>query len=256
MSTIDFIAQKSLEYTAGIIRKSSSAVDFIRGIKPLTQDVVELSTKIKPYKSIDIPKFNPQDIVRLNGLEGDAFVLESQKIIGKSMGIPEELLPRIVSLDEIPAHVGAQYDFTIHQIELPDNFRLLKKEYLFERLAHEMKHVQQQLTLLRSDKLAEKAIERSTKFGERGFFACLNENRIDGFFQRTLNNKQDWVNFREKVVSLMGKLPENQTKKIEPFLADTQKNLKYYLSKKEIDAYLYGNFAFAEYIKALKKHQF
>lgn len=135
----------------------------------LQNDIVELSTKIKPR---DIAKkllvgLDKKTVKQLEKLTKGEFLEESKNIIAKSMNIPLEICPPII-IQQLPnkkmawAYIFPNNIFIIDKASLKYN-----KAVIFGGIRHEMQHLRQNIFILRTENLGENAIKTYSQLSSK-----------------------------------------------------------------------------------------
>lgn len=175
------------------------------------EDILDLSTKQtkKPSKLQGIKTAIQKNLIgldkatikKLEALTFGEFAIESQKIMAKSMGLPQDFLPSIIS-QPLDKKIGAVFDKTQNIIAInSEHTKRIDKQriLLFTWLRHEMEHYKQNLSILRTEGLGDKAIE--------SYSSIVTKHKVQTFIN-TLKDMPDktiqqWVQ--------EGKLPEKAT---------------------------------------------
>ena len=219
----------------------------------LSVDTLDLGNKSSlPYRSIVLPKLNSLEIGNLERLDDDNFIRKSQSIICRILGIPDEVRPQIVYLPFEDANCLARYNVAHHRIELPADFFEMGSRGQFVTLAHELKHADQSLAVLRSSKLAQVFLDEASK----GFIQLNQPVSYITNNPTKINAVEDLSILRKKTKALLGELPKNQTKYVQRFLLPSKRSgsLGYFLSQDEMEAYLFDRLVSAEYKRAAKEY--
>lgn len=143
-----------------------------RATQTAGEDVVELSTK-QPKLS-KLSKFKAEfkkmlvgldkaTIASLEKLPINDFLSESQKLIAKSMGLSQDFLPPITITSSIDKKMGMCFDVANNSLFVNSQILTKSRKMLFSLMRHEMEHFKQNLLIIRTDGLGEKAVETYSK---------------------------------------------------------------------------------------------
>jgi len=166
-----------------------------------TRDVVELS--VKKEKSGKIQKLkarfreykiglNKSTIHNLEKLPVNDFLLESRILILKSMGIPKELWPSLTILSHENKKSLMMFDFAKNEIFCNTNSTVLNKNRreIFSCIRHELEHFKQNLSIIRTEKLGERAVNNYAKLYTKAqvdnfvkVFKDMSENQIAKLYE-------------------------------------------------------------------------
>ena len=252
----ELVAKTGYKIAAKAISKSKKLQEASapRIVGQLSSDVAEFGKKVvQPYRPIVLPKLDAQQIGELEKLDDDNFIRKSHSIICKILGIPQEISPQVAYLPFDEPNSLARYNVSLHRIELPNDFFEMSSRGQFSTLAHEIKHADQSLALLRSSKLSADFLKsESLDFDKFNYPA----KDILVATPARINNPNDLLGLHKKVVGLLGELPEKQTQYVRKFLLPSKEtgSLGYFLSTEEIEAYIFERLVSSEYKKAARKY--
>lgn len=146
-----------------VIQEAKRVVSKATRPRELMADVVEFPTKtrtklgkIKHKLFVGLDKATVQNLEQMALPE---FFEESRNIIAKSLGIPQELYPKIRISEMAKEKTLMGFDFSRYTIHINKAKTHRPKEVLFSGVNHEMAHVRQFLTIMRTEGLGELAIE-------------------------------------------------------------------------------------------------
>lgn len=183
--------------------------------RELAQDVVELSTRVKAKAQAKLGKLKQMKgrvivgldkatVQRLEQLPVKEFAEESRDIIGKSLGIAPEICPNIYPND-LGKKVGMVFHLSSYAMHMNTTQLNKHRAWLFSGLNHEMQHVRQCLSVIRTEGLGEQAIEKYAKM--------YTQVLIDDFIAKFKTKPESEI---LKLIEA-GNLPENALQAIKKF---------------------------------------
>lgn len=143
-------------------------------------------------------------VQRLEQLPFNKFVEESRDIIGKSLGLPPEICPHIYPTD-IGKKAAMGFHFSTYTMHINPAQANKSRTWLFSGLKHEMEHVRQGLSVIRTEGLGEQAIEKYSKM--------VTQQQVDAFLAVYKDMPESDI---LKVIET-GNLPENALQAIKKF---------------------------------------
>lgn len=102
-------------------------------------------------------------ITHLEKLPINEFLAESQKIIAKGMGLSQDFLPSLNITPIANKKMAMAFDWSNNTLFVSNQILSKSKITLFSAMRHEMEHFRQNLQIIRTEELGEKAIETYSK---------------------------------------------------------------------------------------------
>ena len=127
--------------------------------KKFTDKIKRLITYFKSM----IVKIDKTEVKRISKLPVDQFLLETQKIIANSKGYSSEFMAPIVLQEFDTKKIGMLYNATSNIVYVNTANKLKPSAELFSMLCHEYEHFHQNLQILRTAGLSDKAINNYSK---------------------------------------------------------------------------------------------
>ena len=124
----------------------------------------KLKLKTNEISKNFITNLTPEQVRKLETCSIDDFYVEAQKIITSGYKIPEELIAPMQINPYLSKKVAAMYDFTQNIVHInPRTVEKCSRKNLFSIIAHEYLHQKQNLQILQTEGIGEKAVKFYTE---------------------------------------------------------------------------------------------
>lgn len=205
--------------------------------------------KLLTYIESKLIKINKADIKRISKLPAEQFLIETQKLIAKTKGYEPEFTAPFVLQQFGTKKIAMLYNATTNTIYVNSTNKLKPSAMLYSELCHEYEHFHQNLQILRTDGLSEKAINNYSKIaaqqGIESFQAIYkdiksndlsalkeqlgtnyefvesyvkakekDQQTLEQWLSKTLENeeatiKHQWTKIKDAIIKKYGKIPQN-----------------------------------------------
>jgi len=153
-------ATKMDEFVRGVDIEKAAA-DSVKKAKKITKADQERFHAYMQMKRMEI-SLSQAEIIELMKYEGDELIKHSIDLFAGKMKIPKSLIPKVMPIN-LNEETFMAYDCIQNIIITNPNAKIKSKSEFIGCVAHELRHMVQNLDIMRTDGLGEKAISRYAK---------------------------------------------------------------------------------------------